>query len=347
LSDQSPAQVMFNGFIIQDTVRQKNISLQDTIKQISDSSVKKIVITGDSIRPVKTLRFNPVIKNDTTDTTSVSYRNSIADVTFHDSANFIIRMDERDLQNFPFVFTGINRKAKEETKTDLVKHLKGGNELPQALFHDDWILPVILFTVFIYGIIKAESIKFVKGILKFVSLRGINESASRDIGTLYQWQSSLLNLASFLNISLFAFLSSVWYGLLPSAGNHIIFWLIILVIIISGITIRHFACFITGTLSGEWEIFNEYLVGIYQSYRLAGLLLLIISVLIIYTTFVPVKILFYSGFFLSAILYFIRIFRLFLIFINRHDSIFYLILYLCALEILPVVIIVKYITGLV
>jgi len=100
-------------------------------------------------------------------------------------------------------------------------------------------------------------------------------------------------------------------------------------------------------MSGEKEIFSEYLVGIYQYYRLAALFLLIISVMVLYTVFLPKNVLFYVGFSFVALLYVIRVLRLFLIFINRHVSIFYLILYLCALEILPVVIIIKYVTGLV
>jgi hypothetical protein len=46
-------------------------------------------------------------------------------------------------------------------------------------------------------------------------------------------------------------------------------------------------------------------------------------------------------------MYLIRVIRLIIIFLNRNISIFYLILYLCALEILPVLIVIKYFTGLV
>ncbi len=53
------------------------------------------------------------------------------------------------------------------------------------------------------------------------------------------------------------------------------------------------------------------------------------------------------GIIVLGILYLIRVLRLFVIFINRNISILYLILYLCALEILPILISVKYISGLV
>ena len=320
---------------------------KDTIKQLPDSFLNKNHRSFDSAVHINAIQFQSVVNIQNADTASTCIRNSIADVTFYDSVNVVTRIDKNHLQDFPFIFTMINRKITEEKKTEFVKHLRSGDELPSGFFHNDWGLPVILLAVLIYGIIKTESVRFFKGILKFISLRGINESASRDIGALFQWQSTLFNLASFINISLFAFLTVLWYDILPFEGNRFVFWLISLAIIISAITLRHIICIIIGNMSGEKEIFREYLNGIYQVYRLAGLLLLVINVLILYTGFMSVTYLFYAGFALVALFYFIRVVRLFLIFINRHVSIFYLILYLCALEFLPVVIIVKYVTELI
>jgi hypothetical protein len=323
------------ALIIQDAIPQKTVVQQDTIKQLSDSTVPR--------QPVRVVHFQPVISPDNTDTTSVCFRNSIA----NDSINYFSSGDVNQMQNFPFVFTAINKKIQEEIKADLFKHLRNGNELPVSLFHNDWVLPVILITVFLYGVIYAESVRFFKGIMKFATLGGINESVSRDMGGLFQWQSTLFNLASFINISIFAFLTALRYDLIPADGKRTVYWLISIGIIISALTLRHLMCIIIGNLSGGAEIFREYLIGIYQAYRLGGVFLLGISILILYTTFIPVNILFYAGFSVAALLYFIRILRLLLIFIKRRVSIFYLILYLCALEILPVVIIIKYVTGLV
>jgi hypothetical protein len=339
--------VMIKGFIKQDTLTQKLIVPQDTIKRVSDSSALKTKKSLDSVFHVKTSYTHPALKIENIDTTSTCHRNSIADVTFYDSTNILFQINGGNIQNFPFVFTGINRKFREETNANLVSHLRSGAEIPSDFFHNDWALPIIFLSVLIYGVIKADSGKFFKGILKFISFRGINESSSRDIGGLFQWQSTLFNLASFMNISLFAFFTSIWYNVFPSAGKSFFYWLLSFAIIISSVTLRHFICIFTGNMSEEKDIFLEYLIGIYQAYRLAGLFLLVITVLILYTAFIPVNILFYIGFSLVSLLYIIRVFRLFLIFTNRHASIFYLILYLCALEILPVVILVKYVTGLI
>ena len=288
--------------------------------------------------------YQPVVFSDTVISCT---RNPIADITFSDSTNIVSWSDPGHLQDFPFIFTAINRIAREEAKEELVHHLKGGERIPRDSYSHDWVLPLVLVTVLIYGVVFSESASFFRGIFKFITFRGINESTSRDINSIFQWQSSLFNLAAFINISLFAFLSSIWSGLIFMEDKHFLLWLICLGVLISALTIRHLICTIVGNMSGEKEIFSEYLVGIYQYYRLAALFLLIISVMVLYTVFLPKNVLFYVGFSFVALLYVIRVLRLFLIFINRHVSIFYLILYLCALEILPVVIIIKYVTGLV
>jgi len=338
---------MLKGFLIQDTLKQKTIVRQDSIKQFSNFSSSKNKVNSDSANPVKAVHSPPVVKMVTTDTTSVCCRNSIADITFYDSTSIITLIDASQIQNFPFVFIENNRKFQEKTKSAVVKHLKSGEDLPSDIFHTDWFLPVIFLSLLIYGIIKAESGKFFQGILKFISFRGINERASHDMGAIYQWQSTLFNLASFISISFFVLLTIIWYDLLPFEGKKFTYLLLSFAIIISSFTIRHFICIIVGNMSGEKEVFREYLIGIYYTYGLAGVFLIIIIVLILYTAFIPLKYLFYIGFSVIALMYLIRVFHLFLIFINRHASIFYLILYLCALEILPVVIIVKYVTGLV
>jgi hypothetical protein len=112
------------------------------------------------------------------------------------------------------------------------------------------------------------------------------------------------------------------------------------------VTIRHILCFISGRISGEQEVFNEYAVTFYQSYRHLAFIVFIIVILLSYTEFFSIKGLILTGCATFVLLYVIRVIRLFLIFIKRNVSILYLILYLCALEFLPVAVILKYVAGL-
>jgi hypothetical protein len=338
---------MIKSAPIQDTLKLKTFVRQDSLRQLQDSDHNTIKPLTDSIHSVKKTIIWSVVKTDNSDTITSCCRNIVADVNWADTTNVIYRIDQGLLQNFPFVFTAKNRALQKESRAELVSHLKDGEALPSALFQSDWLLPFFLLTVFIFGIIRVEISRFFKDILKFISFRGINESTSRDVGSLYQWQSTLFNLSAFINISIFSFLAVVWFNVIHIEGKQLIYCLLSFTITVSAVTIRHLICIIAGNVSEQQEIFKEYLLEIYQAHRLISLFLLVISILILYTVIIPVNTLFYMGFAIVAFLYFYRITRLFLIFIKRHVSILYLILYLCALEILPVGIIIKYFTGLV
>ena len=280
------------------------------------------------------------------DTSSVCARNSISDITFYDSNNIITKTEVESSNRFPFLFTQKTRQIQTESRASILKHLKTGQDLPARLFHDDWIIVTILIAAFLYSSIRTTSISKLTGVTRFFLFRGINDPSSRDIGGLFQWQSTVQNFISFLIIGLFGYYAAYYYNFMPSGISGIFFWLISLGIIISAVTLRHIVCLITGNFSGEEDVFREYLLGVYQSYRFSALFLFILIVLMSYTVLFSARVYFISGIIVLGLMYLIRVIRLMIIFLNRNISIFYLILYLCALEILPVLISVKYFSGL-
>jgi len=281
------------------------------------------------------------------DTLMVCRRNPVADITFFDSANVITTISRGNSNSFPYVFIEKNIKRENDAKAILVKHLKSGMNLPEKTLDDGWIILVILLGAFLYSLLRNTSKSLLPELSRFFLFRGINDPGSRDIGGIFHWQSTILNLVSFLSISLFAYCIADANNVIPSGIRRLTVWLIFTGILIVAVTIRHIICNITGNISGKKEEFHEYLVGVYQSYRYGALVIFIMVILLMYTRFFPPEVYFYTGIFTLGLMYLVRILRLLIIFMKRNISIFYLILYLCALEILPVVISVKYFTGLV
>jgi hypothetical protein len=298
---------------------------QDTVKRIDISLADKTVIISDSI----------------------CVRNSIADITFYDSNNIITRIESSSYKRFPFIFTEKNNQMKQEARASLIKHLKPGQEIPVQALHDDWFILIILVAAFLFSLIRTSASAMLPGVTRFFLFRGINDPLSRDIGGLFHWQSTILNLISFLILGLFVYCTVSYFQLIPDGISGFLFWLISLGLIISAVTLRHIVCVITGNVSGEREVFREYLLGVYQFYRFSALFLFANIFLMSYTLLLPARGSIFSGMILVGIMYFFRVIRLMIIFINRNISLFYLILYLCALEILPVLILIKYISGLV
>ena len=331
----------------QDTIPHKIVTSQDPTHGKPDSA--KVVIysqTKDSFRQ-RSQTVRPIILPDYSDTTSVCTRNTIADITFHDFNNFVFRLEYAKSKQFPFILIEKARNQKIEERTWLVKHLKPGNELPANPLHTDWMIIIMLAATFLFSLIKSNSKKMMPYFERVFLFRRKNELTSRNVSGLFHWQSTVLNLISFLIIGLFGYSVAAYYNAIPNGTKGIVNWIIVLGIISGAVTMRHLVCVITGAVSGQQEIFREYLLGIYHSYRFGALFLFAFIILMAYTEILPVRDFILSGIFIMAIMYLIRVIRLLIIFLNRSVSIFYLILYLCALEILPVLIVIKYYTGLV
>ncbi len=331
----------------QDTVQKKNIVFKDSSGLKSDSdSIIKIHLLKESVQR-KLLPVSKTVLPESTDTTSVCSRNIIADITFYDSTNLITKIESSSENSFPFMFMEKTRQIRAEAKASLVKHLKPGQDLPSQPLHDDWIIAIILISAFLYSVIRSSSKSMLPGIYRFFLFKGINDSSPRDVGGLFIGHSKILNLISFFIIGLFAYCAASYYDLIPAGTSRIFFWLICVGVIILAVVLRHIVCIITGSMSGEKDAFREYLSGVYQSYRFSAIFLFVLIILMSYTMILPARDSLRTGIVMLGILYMFRVFRLLIIFLNRNISIFYLILYLCALEFLPIVISVKYITGLI
>jgi hypothetical protein len=326
--------------------------VQDSVKHKADTSVHVLRSTADTVGvpdSVPHKKFHPLYIKQITlpaDTTSFCARNAISDVTFYDSLNLLTRINEKDLNRFPFVFTEKNMKRENALKSVLTKHLKDGKEIPVRPFHEDWIILVVLVAAFLYSSIRTFSRNLFPEIIRFFSFRGVGDPGSGDIGEVYHWQSTVVNLISFFNIALFIYCAASYYDFIPAGVSGILFWAIAFLAVALIVTFRHLVCFVTGYISGQKKIFNEYMVTVYQLYRYTSLILFVLVILLSYTDLFSAKTLFTIGLTSFLALYLIRIIRLLLIFIKMDVSVLYLILYLCALEFLPVLVTAKYFTGL-
>ena len=328
---------------MQDTIRQKILTGNDSLKGVP----MKASVKADSVKNNAAKYQNSFIKHDITDTVSDCSRTIFAYMTFRDSSGSAGNSKTLKTEEFPFNFIAKTQDINSKKQEVLLKTLREGQSMPAEQLKADWIVPILFFSALLLGVVRSVPGNYFRSMFRFLFMRGINENASRDTGVLFQWQSTLINLSAFISISMFCYLLLRHYDISIPGVSRLVTWLICFAIIISAVTLRHMVCNITGSISDEQEIFREYIVGIYQVYRFGGILFLLLSVLILYTVTVPVSIYFVTGVIFAGLLYILRVIRLFLIFIRRRVSLLYLILYLCALEILPVVILVKYVTGLV
>jgi len=141
----------------QDTVQHKTVPHQDSTR-ISHSPDSLTVSSHprDSLKH-KFVSQKPVILPDNSDTTSVCLRNSIADVTYYDFNNFILRLGYGSYKQFPYVMIEKGNQLRLEQHEFLMKHLKQGNDRPSNPLHTDWMLIIIVISVFLFSVIRGTT----------------------------------------------------------------------------------------------------------------------------------------------------------------------------------------------
>jgi hypothetical protein len=344
--------IMVTGYTTQDTIKPQLVIRINTDKLLPDSVFRKLdevpahIRYADSVS--KARKPAPATTDITiTDTTSVSTRITTDGFTFSDPGSFIRFMKPYPQGQFPFQLAKKAAPDHGDLNLTIIKPLKEGNKLPENSLHYDWITALLFLSALLYLLVRKPTRSIFTELSRFFLFRGINESSSRDTGSLFFWQSTILNFVSFLVIGLFAYCAAAYYAFIPENIAPFMFLLILLSIVVFSVTSRHLICIATGSLSGHNEAFNEYLMTVYKSYRYSAVTLFILVTLLVYTVLLPSQVYFIIGVIALIIFYLYRVARLLLIFIRRNISILYLILYLCALEILPVLILLKYFKGLV
>jgi hypothetical protein len=179
--------------------------------------------------------------------------------------------------------------------------------------------------------------------LASLSFRRQPESLTAGTSGVISWPPVIRNLFTVFNISLFAAVSllltdTVTYG---HPGASIKLTAIIAGICLAALMLRHLTCIVLAEVSGLKSAYREYMNIIYNTWFADSLILFILNAIILFAPVNNPVPFILSGIIITAIFLIMRALRLLAIFLNRHISISYFILYLCALEILPVLVIMK------
>ena len=220
--------------------------------------------------------------------------------------------------------------------------LHPGSAIPKErqVINPGWISVLIVLCFFLFAIAQYSYFKRMQQIVKaFFSNRLFNQ-LSRDSG-LFRERISLFLFSSFLLcLSLFIFNTYGFYFGIPSSGL-MSFWLFIK--ILAGVSLFYlfkmwlfnFSGFIFKTKKEA----SNYVLNIYVFGQIAGVVLLPVIVLMSY---LHSETIIYAGGILLVLLYVYSLFRgVVCVTYGVKISVYYLFLYLCTLEILPLFILAK------
>ncbi len=158
--------------------------------------------------------------------------------------------------------------------------------------------------------------------------------------------SFFLNVFTFLNISLF-FLES-YHFFSPDRFIHqqLLTYLEILAALVVIYLLKVFVILFLGFIFDGTNEAKEYISTVFIYNKNIAIFLLPITLSVPFVIYDSKPFLLYLGFLLMVYFFVYRLFRGVKILFNKHLSIFYMILYICALEILPLLVILKFLKSL-
>jgi len=203
----------------------------------------------------------------------------------------------------------------------------------------DWfIIPFIIST----GLLAFVKFNY-NDYIKLVLFSSINNQASNII---YKENKNNKPKSSYILIIVFLISGSMFilqlFQKFAPAFTTKYFWFIIpvfLILFANFIIFSKISNYISGKIFLQSEISSEYNHNITIFIQTLGITLLPITILISYTK--AANLFIYIGIIIFAIIYLLKIIRLFKININKQLNILYMFLYLCTLEIIPILYFIK------
>ncbi len=215
----------------------------------------------------------------------------------------------------------------------------------EDLWEADWLLYVIILPLILYAIVISVE-KFPTTWLSrivYINRFALNAYRNRSHGS--QIGNTLLPVIAVISLSTLGYFLEVSYDLYFFSLKGIALWFFNLALFAVALGLRLLLISLIASLTGTRDAFDEYAYNIMQFYKFSGIPLLFINFFIPYFEGIPDLILFIISLMFIASLLIMRPLRLASVFIRRGFSLLYFILYLCALEFIPVLVFAKYLAG--
>ncbi len=227
-----------------------------------------------------------------------------------------------------------NPPTQEETLTEI----STASDLPPSRSHDlrpDWLLGIIIGSLVLLALMKLFYQKFLNQMMQSVSNYQLSVKLLRDQNIFSKRVAIALNINFVFIGGAFIYLIFGYYNLRVFQLSDILSYLCYSGCLMLLLIARYVLLHITGHLFDNHSVFREYLHQIFLIYKSLGIYLIVLVICLAYIREELRVYFIYLGIILVFSAYFLRLFKGVRILMNKDVLIFYLILYLCTLEILP------------
>lgn len=297
---------------------QQNVETEvDTIVKIEAEPIKQqnVLVEADVLQQADTDIATPA------DTTLLATDTTTADTTIVTSNKVV-------------------SKIFEEKEGKPVTRKISNFSVDRTISDTDWMIGIVIASFILFIWVRMIYGKFIKMVMQtavsaYTAHRIYDEAnAVRGRGFF------LLNVIFYINASLFACQTLDFYSIKVHEYNGFMHFVLSIAFIIGYFTLRTIILKILDFIF-DTKAFGEYNFTIYIYNKVYGLIMMPIVAIIPFVPGYVTEKLVWIGLALYALTYLLTLFRGLQICIKNRFSIFYLFFYLCALEILPIAVIVK------
>ncbi len=218
-----------------------------------------------------------------------------------------------------------------------------GEPRPRETVNTDMGFIVLSLSLLLITLLTVFGRRSILGGLSSISFRRREETVPAGTSEVFSWPPVIRNIFTILNIGLFACTALLVPGL---AEKNLFGGATGLTAVLGGsfmgaLLLRHLTSMILASITGLKNLFREYMNVVYNIWFAGSAVLFILNGIILFAPLNNPLPFITTGLIVVAIFLLIRVLRLYSIFHDRRISIFYFLLYLCALEVLPVLVTLK------
>ncbi len=203
----------------------------------------------------------------------------------------------------------------------------------------DWLVGVLVLSIILFASVRLIFNKYLNQLIQSTTNYSTFTRTFRERYFNFLHASFRLDLIFHLIFALFLYQLISTFKIDIGGTKTYYSYLICLGIVIGYFWVKRIIYYIIGVLTESNSEVQEYLFSITVYNRVLGLVLLPVTATIAFIPVLQVEYLLFGGILIVVVFYLMSLIRGGKIFLKKHFSISYLILYLCTLEFLPLVLI--------
>lgn len=203
----------------------------------------------------------------------------------------------------------------------------------------DWLVGVLVLMFILFGTVRLIFNKYLGQLLQATTNYSTFTRLFREKYFNFFHASFRLDIIFNLILGLFTYQFVSAYKINFGMKQSVSVYLVCVGLVIGYFFAKRILYQIIGILTESRQDTQEYLFNIKIYNRVLGIFLLPVTAIIAFVPMTDPELLLFGGLFVISVFYFLSLARGIKIFLKKHFSVFYLILYLCTLEFLPLLLI--------